>query len=127
MQLTESYIILKNMRFRAYHGVLEQERIVGNDYSVTLRLRCNVEKALSSDDVRHTVSYADVFEVVKQTMQTPCCLLEKAAGNIAEALFATFPAILSLTIVLTKENPPMRADCAGASVELHLINDKNKA
>lgn len=127
MQLTDSYIVLTDLRFHAYHGVLEQEKIVGNDYLLTLRLQCDLTQAIQSDDVKHTVSYADAYEVVKQSMQTPCSLLEKAAGNIARSLFTAFPSIKALAITLTKVNPPMNADCAGASIELHLINDKNKA
>ena len=38
----------------------------------------------------------------------------------------TFPQVTGVDVTLTKLNPPMGADCAGASVELHLINDKTK-
>ncbi len=32
MKLMSSKIYLRNVRFHAFHGVLPQERIVGNDY-----------------------------------------------------------------------------------------------
>jgi dihydroneopterin aldolase len=34
--------------------------------------------------------------------------------------------VTTVDLTLTKENPPMGADCDGASVELHLINDKTQ-
>ena len=32
-------VFLKNLRFHAYHGVLEQERTIGNDYELTVMIR----------------------------------------------------------------------------------------
>ena len=71
-----------------------------------------------------TISYAEVFDIVTNTMQIKCDLIEKVAGNIAKELFKAFEYINELRISITKQNPPMGADCSGASVELHLINDK---
>ena len=36
MKVKNSRIFLRNVRFHAYHGVLEQERSVGNDYVVNI-------------------------------------------------------------------------------------------
>ena len=38
MKLMSSKIYLRNVRFHAFHGVLPQEGIVGNDYLVNLVL-----------------------------------------------------------------------------------------
>jgi dihydroneopterin aldolase len=57
-------------------------------------------------------------------MAVPSNLLEHVAGRIAKAVMAAYPEILSVDIKLTKTNPPMGADCKGAGVEIHLINDK---
>lgn len=81
---------------------------------------------MQSDSVDDTLNYAELCQVVKQEMAVPSRLLEYAAGRVAEAVFAAFPVATSLDLKLTKENPPMGADCEGAGVELHLINDKTK-
>ena len=57
-------------------------------------------------------------------MAVPSQLLEHVAGRIAKAIEAAFPQITSIDLVLTKLNPPMGAHSDGASVEIHLINDK---
>lgn len=121
MTLKNSFICLKNVRLYAYHGVLEQERVVGNNYIINLSLEYNVEKAALSDDVCHTISYSEVFDIVKQTMQQPRNLLETVAYNIAQNLFNKFEKIESINIELTKENPPMGMVGEGASVILNLI------
>ena len=60
-------------------------------------------------------------------MQQPAKLLEHVAYRIGEALEKTFPQIEAIDLCLTKLNPPMGADCSGAGVELHLINEKTRS
>lgn len=124
MRLKESFVSLDGLRFHAFHGVLPQERTVGNDYVVDVRAGYDVSSACVSDDVADTLNYARMFDIVKTEMAEPSKLLERVAWRIGEKLMAEFPAIMSLTIRLTKQNPPMGACGDGATVELHLINDK---
>lgn len=114
------------MRFHSYHGVIEQERLTGNDYTVSVRAGYDVTRAMSTDDVSHTLNYADVYEVVSREMAVPSRLIEHVAGRMAESLFKRFPLILSLDIRIMKHNPPMSSDCTGAGVEIHLTNNKTK-
>lgn len=120
-----NYIYLSNLRFRAYHGVLPQERVEGNDFIVNIRLAYDFGKAMETDDVADTLSYADVYQLVQQEMQQPSNLLEHVVGRIGKRLLAEFPLIKAIDLKLTKVNPPMGADCDGAGVEIHLINEKN--
>lgn len=120
MKLKDSFIQLRGLRFHAYHGVVAQERLVGNDYEIDLRLHVDVSCAVRSDDVADTVNYAEVYEVVRRQMSTPSNLVEHVAGRIAQALLVQWPQVADVTIVLTKRNPPMSADCQGAGVELHV-------
>ncbi len=49
MKLMSSKIYLRNVRFHAFHGVLPQEGIVGNDYLVNLVLDYDFSSALKTD------------------------------------------------------------------------------
>ena len=126
MEIQSTYIYLRNLRFHALHGVLPQERVTGNDYELTLRIGYPAEEAMLSDAVDETLNYAEVYELVKEEMQTPCNLMERLVRRISDRLFRQFPEIRSIDLWLTKKNPPMGADCEGAGVEVHLINDKTK-
>ena len=126
MRIRQSYIILREVRFHAFHGVMPQERKVGADFTVSLRVGVNLSLPAESDDVADTLNYATLYEVLKQQMEMPSQLLEHVAGRIGKAVMDTFPQVTGVDVTLTKLNPPMGADCAGASVELHLINDKTK-
>ena len=118
MRIAASHIRLDDMRFYAYHGVMEQERRVGGYYLVSLAVETDLTKAARTDDVADTINYAELFELVKSEMAIPSKLLEHVAGRIGQHAMKRFERIMALTVKVTKENPPMGADCKGASVEL---------
>ena len=124
MYLKNSYIYINDLRFHAFHGVMPQERLTGNDYSVDLRVGYDVSSAMLSDDVNDTVNYATLFEIVRQEMSVPSQLVERVAYRIADRISRRYPDVTRMDVRVTKLNPPLGADCHGAGVELHLINDK---
>ena len=121
MRITSSHIILQDMRFYAYHGVLPQERIVGGDYTVSVEVETDVTDAIATDDVEQTLNYAALYEVVKREMLIPSNLLEHVAARIGKAVMDNFPQVQALDLTVTKQNPPMGADCQGAGVKLHIV------
>ena len=120
MRIAASKIYLDDMRFYAYHGVMEQERRVGGEYSVSLAIEADLAEAVCTDDVADTVNYAELYALVKREMAVPSKLLEHVAGRIGRSAMETFERITTLTIRVTKLNPPMGADCKGASVEIKM-------
>ena len=124
MYLKSSYIYINDLRFHAFHGVMPQERLTGNDYSVSIRIGCNVEKAMLSDDIDDTVNYGEACSIVSQEMAVPSQLVERVAYRIADKISRRYPDVTSIDIKVKKLNPPFGADCEGAGVEIHLINDK---
>lgn len=126
MKLENSYITLTNLRFHALHGVMPQEQVAGNDYSVSLRIRFDAGKAMLTDDVNDTINYAEVYQIVHEEMMHPNRLIEHVAHCIADHIAQAFPTLSAIDIKLVKLNPPIGADCDGAGIELHLINDKTK-
>lgn len=126
MIVESSYIMLREVRFHAFHGVMPQERKVGADFAVTLRVKADLGRPVFSDNVDDTLNYAALYEVLKREMAQPSRLLEHIAGRIGQAVFDSFPQVETVDVMLTKLNPPMGADSAGAAVELHLINNKTQ-
>ncbi len=119
MKLSASYICLDNVRLHGFHGVMPQERVVGADFMVSLRVGFDIAKAMETDDVDDTLNYATLYNKVKEEMAQPSKLLEHVAGRIARAIESDFPEACSIDLTITKVNPPMGADCHGAGVELH--------
>lgn len=120
MTLQSSTIFIDSLRLHAFHGVMEQERQVGADFLVSLQVHYNICKALETDSLTDTLSYAELCDIVRREMAIPSRLLEHVAGRIAKAVFAQFPQTMAIDLRLVKQNPPMGADCEGAGVEIHL-------
>ena len=121
MKITEQTITLDSLRFYAYHGAEPQEAIVGAWYTVDITIKTDATDAILNDNLSGTINYAKVADITKQQMAIRSALLEHAAGRIANALLAAFPAISSLTVKVCKENPPVGIPCSKASVEITAV------
>lgn len=122
MTTTSSHIFLENVRFYAYHGVAPQETLVGNEFIINLSLKVDFGKAATTDEVADTVSYADVYAVLKEEMANPSKLLEHVCRRIVQRLFHDFRDIEEVSIRLAKRTPPMGADIDSAGVEMSCKN-----
>lgn len=123
--LTKSFIHIDSIRLHAFHGVLPQEQLTGNDYTIDIKIEYDISKAMKSDDVADTLNYACVYNIIKEEMLIKSKLIEHVAGRIADRLIAEYSDISSIVLRITKCNPPMGADCQGAGVEIHVDNIKN--
>lgn len=117
-------ISLNDLRFHAHHGVMPQEREVGAEFSLTLRLyiyECEAQDALFDDKLDGTVNYAEVYDLVKKEMSTPSALLEHVAARIAKSLIRAFDKIHKVDVSLTKCAPPIAGyDAQGVSIHYSL-------
>jgi len=75
----EDKIIIKNMKFYGYHGVLEEEKKLGQIFHVDLEIYKNMKLAGTTDDLNYTLDYSKVYENVKK-------IVEEQKFNLIEAL-----------------------------------------
>jgi len=113
-----STITLNNMLFFAHHGCFEAERVVGTRFCVNLSFDVDTAKAEHSDDITDTVSYLDVYQIVKTEMQIPSNLLEHVARRIANAVSREFPKISNIVVEIQKLNPPLGGEIGSACVKI---------
>ena len=113
------YLLLEGVKIYAYHGVLPQENTVGSYYYINLKLKTNFETAAQTDNLKDTISYADIYTKVQEEMKIPSKLLEHVCERIALRLFNDFPSIEELDIELYKENTPMNACADKIGVSVH--------
>lgn len=116
--MTLGTVEIERLRLEAFHGVLPQERLVGNIFEVTLQLDYDMEMAAATDDVAHALNYADVCQTVKQVMSVPSALLENVAIRLRDALIKRFPVILGGFIKIAKLTPPLGLQLSSCSVTL---------
>ncbi|EAE0010590.1 dihydroneopterin aldolase [Listeria monocytogenes] len=112
-------IYLNELVFYGYHGVLAEETKLGQTFKVSLILGLSTKKAGVSDSVDDTVSYAEVYETVKEIVEgTPFKLIEALAEKIATEVLTGYPLLEEVTVKLIKPNPPIPGHYDSVAVEI---------
>lgn len=113
-------IRLEKIRFFARHGVFEHERRDGNEFEVNLCVEYPSPEVslLAEDDLEHTISYVDLYNLVKEEMEKPQRLLETVASSILKRIKSEFPQTTSTCCKITKLSPPIPGFIGKVSVEL---------
>ena len=114
-----SKILLENLKIFAFHGVLPEEKILGTYYILNVEIHADLWKASESDDLKDTINYAEINDILHNEMAIPSQLLEHVIGRIINNLKQKFPQISFINVKLTKTNPPMKGEMDGVSVEMH--------
>ena len=100
-------IMARGMTFRACHGVLVTEQVEPQTFKVDVDLFMDTSQAGRSDELKDTVSYADVFAQVRQIVeQESFHLLEALAENIATSLLLRFP-VMGVELTVYKPDAPV--------------------
>lgn len=112
-------IILKGIRFHGYHGVVEAERQLGQKYEVDLELMTDLSVAGRTDDLAHTIDYAQVIQLaIEIGTQQSFQLFEAIAEAVAAATLDQFE-IEEVRITVKKLSPPIEPTLTYAGVEIH--------
>ncbi|MBL7815507.1 MAG: dihydroneopterin aldolase [Saprospiraceae bacterium] len=114
-------ISLENMRFRANHGLYEEEQKIGNDFMLDISIDTDIQMAAviqehDTEKVINTVNYELVYEICRIEMNKPQKLLETVIEEIIYRLKRHFPNIEAIQINLRKLNPPLGGRIAAASI-----------
>jgi dihydroneopterin aldolase len=113
-------ILLEGMRFYAYHGVNPEERALGQRFLVDVVMAVDLRRPGQSDDLADTVSYSDVYKVVRGIVEgEPRNLIEAVAEEIAAAILTGFPPVVRVTVTVRKPEVPMKGsllDAAGVRI-----------
>ena len=112
-------IRISGIKAFGYHGVFETERASGQDFYVDIELEVDLTRASVSDDVKDTINYAEVTDiVVKEITTNPVSLIEKLAGRIAERIKVTFAQAARVTVTVHKPQAPVSAQVQDISVTI---------
>ncbi len=93
----------------AFHGVLPEERSMGQEFLVDVDLVPRSDRACDTDLLGDAVDYGAVTEaVVTRATGAPVALIEHLADELARDLLARFP-LVSATVSVHKPHAPIRA------------------
>lgn len=114
----KTQLLLNEMKFFAHHGVLDEEKIIGGNYSVSLEIDADVSEAAKHDDLSQTIDFQSIYNIVKKEMQQPSQLIEHVAYRIATALKANFPQIEQIKVEVHKLNPPIGGEMKDEAIKI---------
>jgi len=115
-------IILRDLGFYGYHGLFAEEEKLGQRFFIDLEFGVDLKAPGETDAIGHTVSYADIYDVVKSTFEGQRTKLIEALGhNIVTALFSRFADINWIIIRIRKPEAPIAMVRGEAAIELHRV------
>ncbi|KAM7271593.1 hypothetical protein ACFE04_030807 [Oxalis oulophora] len=96
-------LILRGLMFHGYHGVKPEENKLGQKFSVDVDAWMDLRKAGQSDDLTDTLSYTDIYRIVKEVIEgPPKNLLESVAEKIASTTLSKHPQVTSICVKVGK-------------------------
>lgn len=113
-------IKLENIRVYAYHGCLDEESMIGSDYRVDIEVIANLSKSAASDDLKDTVDYVSLNQIVVEEMAVQSKLLEQVAQRILDRTLSKEPLVEKATVSVSKINPPIGGDVQQVTICMSL-------
>ncbi len=101
-------IHLKDLVFNAYHGVHEQEKILGNKFVVNVHLHYMPAENVIFH-LLQTINYETVFALVSNRMQHPSPLLETIVMELCNTIMESFDKVHAVFVSIEKTNPPIQS------------------
>lgn len=112
-------IIMDNMVFYGYHGVLEEEKVLGQKFYIDAELYLDLKRAGETDDLNHTVSYAMVYETIEHIMtKEKFDLLEALSHKICGQILLSFEKIETVILKIKKPSAPVAGNFDYFAVEI---------
>lgn len=111
-------ISLKGLRFKAYHGYYDREREQGNIFLVDISVKADFHKAAVNDELKHTVNYEYLYDIIESEMAKSSKLLEYVVECIVNRVISEIADVIWVEVKLSKLNPPIKGECERAVVEL---------
>ena len=119
-------IYLKNIKIYAYHGCMEEEKKIGSDYLVNLVVQADLSLSCESDELKDTVDYVALLDIVKNQMKKRANLLENVADRVVNKIISKFPSVRKAVVKIAKLNPPINGNIDEVVIKREKKREKKK-
>ena len=111
-------ITLTGVRAFGYHGVYDEERRQGQEFTVDATLHLSTTRAAETDDVADTIHYGEAAERIAAIVSgAPVNLLETLAQRIADELLSR-DIVRMVTVTVHKPQAPIPVPFGDVSVTI---------
>lgn len=111
-------VSLHNLLFFGYHGLHEEEKILGGEFEVNVELFYEEPIPVISS-IEQTIDYSSVYNLIKNRMSKPTLLLETIAMELSAEIKKTFPVTNEIIIRIKKVKPPIMSFTGSVEVCHH--------
>ncbi|KAJ4823327.1 hypothetical protein Tsubulata_001493 [Turnera subulata] len=112
-------LILRGLKFHGFHGVLPEERILGQKFLIDVDAWMDLRIAGKSDCLSDTISYTDIYGIVKEIVEgPPHNLLESVAHLIASTTLTKFPRVSAVWVKVGKPHVAVQGQLDYLGVEI---------
>ncbi len=109
---------LHNLQFNSFHGIHEEEKILGNSYVVDASVEFHEETDVINS-ISETINYAEIYKIIKLRMDIPTPLLETVIMEAGNSIHNRYPGLRSINISIKKMHPPIEGIEGSAIVSWH--------
>jgi dihydroneopterin aldolase/2-amino-4-hydroxy-6-hydroxymethyldihydropteridine diphosphokinase len=118
-ETTFDRIFLKGLCFSTVIGVFAQEKLHPQPVELDVVLQTLPLLACKTDILGQTISYADVFEQIRDAVETSRFeLVERLAGHVAETLLRAHPSLMAIDIEVRKPQAPINGIFQSAGIAI---------
>ena len=112
-------LFISSLEVFANHGLFEEENKLGQKFIFDIECEVNYQKALFSDEMADSISYADIADVIyKTSIENTFNLLERLAGEVVKNIFNTFPEVKEIKLAINKPAAPIKYHFKECGVKL---------
>ena len=108
-------ITVEGIRVFAYHGHLPEEAKLGGHFIVNIWVTVDTSEVEKTDDLNHTVDYAEIIEIVNQNMSIRANMIEVPTRRIVDAILPLHK-VQKVKVEVEKIQPPIDASFGKISV-----------
>jgi len=119
----ETFLKIEDIKLWSRVGLLDQERELGQFFSLDVVLWTDFEDCTENDDIQKTVDYSKLVKILKDHSKKVYCLtIEKYSNEILKIINKEFK-LRRIEITLTKCSPPITGFDGKVSISRFLENN----
>ena len=103
-----SLITVEGIRVYAYHGHLSEEATLGGHFIINVWVETDTSQVEVSDNLKDTVDYVKLIEIVKNQMEIRAAMIEVPAKRIVDAILH-LNKVQKVKVEVEKVLPPINA------------------
>lgn len=111
-------IILNNIRIFSNHGCMDEEKKIGSEYRVDIIIEYDLIPAAISDELKDTLDYVFLNNIIIKQMKIRSNLLENIAYRIIKEIRKNSPKTKTIHLSIAKINPPIRGNVEYVAIKM---------